>query len=89
MLPNLEDRQAYALAVSGRSETKRANLWTYQELFTPELDQEKGYSAADALHHVALVCIQDRPNSLERLQFALRGGIAWSQEEIFPGWGEH
>lgn len=87
VLPVEGEPQAFGLAVHGRSETKRGNLWSYQELFTPELDHQKGYSVADALHHVALVCIQDRPNSLERLNFALRGGLAYHEDEMFPGWG--
>lgn len=67
----------------GRSEHKRTALWVYQETFVPGDFLAKGYSAADALHHIALVCVQDRPSSLERLDFALRGGLSYAQDELF------
>lgn len=67
----------------GRSETKRSALWTYQETFLRGDLLVKGYSAADALHHIALVCVQDRPSSLERLDFALQGGLSYTQDELF------
>lgn len=78
-----QDRSA-VMQVAGRASTRRANLWTYQELFDPSIDTEKGYGIGDAVHHVTLVCLQDRPNTLERLNFALRGGLAWHQDEL-PG----
>lgn len=84
-IPHPVDRLQCVLTVHGRSVTKRANLWTYQEYFDLELMTEKGYSAADALHHIALVCLQDQPNTLERLNFALRGGLAWEQGEFDLG----
>lgn len=67
----------------GRSETSRTALWTYQETFLPSCHTEKGYGPADALHHISLVCQQDRPNSIERLDFALRGGISYEQSSMF------
>lgn len=84
-IPHPVDRLQQVLTVSGRSVTKRTNLWTYHEAFDLELMQEKGYSAADALHHIALVCIQDQPNTLDRLDFALKGGLAWVQGEFDLG----
>lgn len=83
-LPGEHDSGVTSMRVAGRASTKRANLWTYQEHFDPSLDAEKGYSVSDAVHHVALVCLQDRPNTLARLDFALRGGLSWSQDEL-PG----
>lgn len=83
-MPKPDESDAHSIRAAGRASTKRANLWTYQETFDDALSAEKGYSAADALHHIALVCMQDRPNSLERLNFALRGGLAWHQDEL-PG----
>ena len=71
------------MRATGYSDTKRAALWNYHEAFDSVLDNEKGYGVADALHHVALVALQDRPNSLDRLQFALRGGLAWEQSQMF------
>lgn len=66
----------------GEAHTSRHALWHYQETFEDGSERERGYSAADALHHIVLVCQQDRPNSLERVEFALRGGLSWSQEPM-------
>lgn len=74
-----------SLAAHGRSKTKRANLWSYQEFFDQTVDSAKGYSLGDAVHHIVLVCQQDRPNTLERLNFALAGGISYVQDELWPG----
>lgn len=73
-----------SIAVNGRSLTRRANLWSYHEVFDTELCVEKGYGVADALHHIALVCLQDKPSSLERLNFALAGGLAYTQDPLWP-----
>lgn len=83
-LPGPDDVGVTSMRAAGRASTRRANLWTYQEHFEPDVDREKGYGIGDAVHHVALVCLQDRPNTLERLNFALRGGLAWHQDEL-PG----
>lgn len=79
-----EDGSA-SLAAHGRSTTRRANLWTYQEHFDPEVVAAKGYSLSDAVAHIVLVCQQDRPNTLERLNFALSGGVSYVQDELWPG----
>lgn len=71
------------LQVVGRAQSKRAALWTYHESFHPEQDLEKGYSLGDAVHHVTLVCVQDRPSSLDRLDFALRGGLSYGEQTLF------
>lgn len=81
-LPEPDDLRTASMKVAGRASTKRANLWTYQEHFDIEVDAAKGYGIGDAAHHVTLVCVQDRPNTLERLNFALRGGLAWHQDEL-------
>lgn len=72
------------MQVVGRSDTKRANLWSYVEAFEPEADRAKGYSLYDAVAHVTLACQQDRPNSLARLKFSLSGGLAWDQDSLWP-----
>lgn len=71
------------LRVAGRSVTQRADLWTYEEAFGPDSYSEQGYGPSDALAHIALVAIQDRPNSLARLHFALNGGLSWEQQQMF------
>lgn len=82
-LPQRVAEQEYSLRAVGISPMKATPLWTYQEAFDPELEEEKGYSVADAAHHIALVTVQDRPRTLKNLEFALRGGIAWEQGQMF------
>lgn len=79
---SMSDRSSSIRAV-GVAPMKATPLWTYQEAFDPELEEEKGYSLADCAHHIALVCVQDRPRTLKNLDFALRGGIAWEQGQMF------
>jgi len=64
--------------VIGRSKTKRSNLWHLEEEFTPG-DQ---YGAADLIHHLALVALQDRPRNTDTLHRALRGGPAWEDVQL-------
>lgn len=82
-LPRYDHAVSSEMRAAGYSDTKRAALWHYHEAFDHVLDAEKGYGVGDALHHVALVALQDRPNSLDRLEFALRGGLAWEQAPLF------
>lgn len=81
--PLAHEHQVCSLAAHGRSTTKRSNLWTYQEYFDPEVAELKGYGLSDAAAHIVMACEQDRPNSLERLNFALSGGLAYNQEPLF------
>lgn len=83
-LPKPDEYADVTIKAVGRASTKRAALWVHQELFNDELDAQKGYGPADALHHILLVAMQDRPNSVERLNFALSGGLTWCQDEL-PG----
>lgn len=82
-LPRYPHAVSSEMRATGYSDTRRASLWHYHEAFDHVLDAEKGYGCADAAHHVALVALQDRPNSLDRLEFALRGGLAWEQGQMF------
>lgn len=64
----------------GRSVYRRGNLWAESSIFAPGDDQQ--IAPADWLHHIALVALQDRPNTQERLLFGLTGGLG-VQEELF------
>lgn len=81
-LPDKVEGHPPHLEVHGRSRTKRGNLWTYAESFPDERSSSQGYGVGDALHHIALVCIQDTPNTMDRLDFALSGGVTWWQGEL-------
>lgn len=77
------DGPEQSLTVHGGSATKRTSLWTYAEHFDDETSRDKGYSVGDALHHIALVAIQDRPSRLQDLELALKGGVSYGQEPLF------
>lgn len=82
-LPTTQTEGASSISAVGRSNTKRSALWTYAEEFDPVLSTEKGYEAHDAIAHIALACVQDRPTSAGQLKFALSGGVAWDEDTLF------
>lgn len=58
----------------GESNTRRRVLWSEASVWSEE-DSNLSHAPADWLHHIALVAVQDRPNSSERLLFSLTGGL--------------
>lgn len=66
----------------GWSDTKRGSLWALEEEWA---EDNPVYGPTDALHHLALVVCQDRPNSQERVFFSMNGGIGMIEESLpFP-----
>lgn len=72
-----------SIAVAGRSNTQRANLWNYAEAFEGVTNAAKGYGMHDAVAHIVLACQQDYPRTVDQLEFALRGGVKWSEPPLF------
>lgn len=66
------------LYADGRCDRKRSTLWTHSELVEVGGDR---YQASDLIHHLALVILQDRPNSNVALTRGLCGA-AWEQPEL-------
>lgn len=58
---------------AGRSSYQRRNLWTLGEVWMG--DGNHGLEPVDWMSHVVLTALQDRPNTRERLDFGLRGGL--------------
>lgn len=85
LLPSDAQPDTAALSAHGRSPLRRPALWSYHETFDTTLDAHKGYGVQDAMAHIVLVCMQDRPNTLDRLDFALSGGLAYVQEALGLG----
>lgn len=85
LLPTAAQPNTSALSVHGRSPLRRPALWSYHEAFDDQVDAAKGYGVHDAMAHVVLVCMQDRPNTLDRLDFALSGGLRYAQESLDLG----
>lgn len=65
----------------GVSHGKRRNLWTEANAWESETADLR-MAPADWVHHVALVALQDRPNTGERLLFGLTGGLG-VQDPLF------
>lgn len=71
-LPTRRNQYLTRLEVRGEASTKRSSLWSVSESWTPA-EQEAGLQPADALHHLALIALQDRPSSQEELFRQLTG----------------
>jgi len=67
------------LKASGYSATKRGRLWHLEERWGAV---QSDLPAHDAIAHLALVCLQDRPRSEEQLGRSLRGGALWEEVEL-------
>lgn len=68
---------------AGRSQLRRPSLWAKTEHFEGD---DRIYGPYDYASHVILAVAQDRPNTLERFEFSLNGGVHGHQLEAFPGY---
>lgn len=75
LVPGQMDR--WSLKAQGIQGGKRKPLWTYTEDFGP-VRSDLGLS--DACAHIVLVCMQDRPSTLERLEQGLCGGRLYFED---------
>lgn len=64
----------------GYSATKRGALWSIQDQWEL-VGRDHGLEAADLVHHLALVSLQDRPTSSTQLDRSLTGGY-FDQEQM-------
>lgn len=81
IVPTAENGRRTALAARGTSGTARAGMWLVQEEWSAA-EQERGYQPADALQHIALVALQDRPTSQSQVEACLIGE-GWCQNPLF------
>lgn len=72
-LPTRANSFTGVVRAEGRAQSKRDNLWSVSEEFT-EAAQINGMSMTDAVHHLALIAVQDRPDTQDRFEYYLRGG---------------
>lgn len=63
----------------GHSQTKRGFLWSFSESWAHDMKGDE-YGPADAVHHLALVALQDRPTTSSALELSLRGGNDTSEQ---------
>lgn len=79
-LPTSQNGRTTRLIAVGSSETARASMWVVRETWSPS-EQEAGLQPADALHHVALVALQDHPTSQTQMEACLIGE-GWEQLQL-------
>lgn len=79
-LPTRENGRHTRLEAQGRASTQRSSLWSVSETWT-WAEQRCGLEPTDALHHLALVVVQDRPSSQDHLEASLTGN-GWEQLEL-------
>lgn len=76
---NFEREGLMLLTSTGRASTSRKDLWRYREEFSYPLDSLR---CADAVHHLAIAVIQDRPRTDHLMHQALRGGSAFEDVQL-------
>lgn len=82
-LPNDASPNAVTTSAEGWAPTKRGHLWHVNESWSSDERSPGMMEPADWIHHLALVAMQDRPNTPERLDFALTGGLGY-QDPLWP-----
>lgn len=81
-LPSSDTPDATTIEVVGRASTKRGSLWSYREVFSTDDDPGKMLGPTDVLQHLLLCVLQDEPNTQERLNYSLSGGMGYQVEEL-------
>lgn len=71
-LPSARNNRQTRVEAHGRSETSRADLWSYRELWSWS-EQQNGLQPVDSIQHVLLVASQDRPGTQGQFQAYLTG----------------
>lgn len=77
VLPVRSNEHRTSLQCIGRSGTARSALWVVKESWSWS-EQEAGLQPTDAMAHVGLVSLQDRPTSQQQVEACLIGE-GWSQ----------
>ena len=79
-LPLRRNQYLTRLEVRGEASTRKDRLWFVSETWTTE-EQSAGLQPSDAIHHLALIALQDSPSTQEAL-FRQLTGERWVQEEL-------
>lgn len=80
-LPTKENGRKTTLQAFGISETSRGSLWSLREEWSASDVQPGGYEPTDALHHLAMVAMQDQPTTQAQVEACLVGE-GWKQLEL-------
>lgn len=82
-LPTAASNWQSKLLVMGDTYTQRSSLWSHCEMWSDPLEVT-GMTMTDAVHHIALIAVQDRPTTQEMFDFHLHGGAQYGeQQELF------
>lgn len=79
-LPTVSNGRTTKLEAHGRASTQRGSLWNVQETWSRD-EIERGYQASDAISHLVLVSLQDRPTTQRQLELGLTGQ-GWEQLQL-------
>ena len=80
-LPSVENSRTTTMIATGTSRTSRPSMWSIREQWVGG-EQERGYQPGDALHHVCMTAMQDRPTSQAQME-ACMIGEGWKQDSMF------
>lgn len=79
-LPEATNGHLTTITAAGRSSTCRTALWTMEQSWQRD-EQAHGYQPGDALSHIVMVAMQDRPTGQRQVD-ACMVGEGWAQDEL-------
>lgn len=79
-LPTAASSWRSKLLATGDSYTTKHQLWSHCEMWSDPLEVT-GMTMSDAVNHVTLVALQDRPASQEMFDFHLHGGKQYEEQQ--------
>lgn len=79
-LPRRANEFRASLLAQGYASTKRTALWSHREDW-PDPLEVVGMTLTDAAAHLALIGVQDQPASQEMLDFHLKGGKQYEEQQ--------
>lgn len=80
-LPDRTNAYRGRVTAAGYTPVKRGALWVVVEEFEGAVAQ-CGASMCDAVNHVTAAALQDRPDTQQRIEQALRGGPHVEQDQL-------
>lgn len=81
MLPTRANNWESTMFVTGSSSLKRGTLWSHSEQWADPLEVT-GYTIQDAVSHVTMIALQDKPYTQEMFDYALRGGKLYEEPPL-------
>lgn len=79
-LPTAASDWKSKMLATGDTYTHKRALWSHCEMWGDPLEVA-GMTMTDAVQHVALIAVQDRPASQEMFDYYLRGGKQFEEQQ--------